>query len=469
MPYIPHTPEDTQSMLERIHHAPNIEALFDEINPDLRQKAFEHLPDGLNEMDLLKHAEALANKNKNTVCFIGAGSYEHHIPAAVWDIASRGEFLTSYTPYQAEASQGTLQLLYEFQTMIAELTGMDVANASMYDGATALAEAVLMAIRMNRTHKTRRVLVPETLHPLYRATLETILQHQDVTLLTLPMDTTQGITNLEALNAYEHDEITALIIAQPNFFGGLEPVDALSDWAHAHQAISIACVNPISLGLLKPPGSWGTRGVDIACGEGQPLGAPMASGGPYVGFFSTKQTHVRQMPGRLIGRTTDQDGKPGYTLTLQAREQHIRRAKATSNICTNQGLLTTTATIHMSLLGPEGLARVAQHCHENTYKLATELVKIPGVSLVFNAPFFHEALIQLPSSAQKIVRSLAQQGFAGGYLAEQHYPDLPNTLLVCATECRTDTEIRAFANALQHILTAENQTQTQTPLMETPS
>jgi len=469
MPYIPHTPEDTQSMLERIHQAPNIEALFDEINPDLRQKAFEHLPDGLNEMDLLQHAEALANKNKNTVCFIGAGSYEHHIPAAVWDIASRGEFLTSYTPYQAEASQGTLQLLYEFQTMIAELTGMDVANASMYDGATALAEAVLMAIRMNRTHKTRRVLVPETLHPLYRATLETILQHQDVTLLTLPMDTTQGITNLEALNAYEHDEITALIIAQPNFFGGLEPVDALSDWAHAHQAISIACVNPISLGLLKPPGNWGTHGVDIACGEGQPLGAPMASGGPYVGFFSTKKVHVRQMPGRLIGRTTDEDGKPGYTLTLQAREQHIRRAKATSNICTNQGLLTTTATIHMSLLGPEGLARVAQHCHENTHKLATELAKIPGVSLVFNAPFFHEVLLQLPISAQKIVRTLAQQGFAGGYLVEPHYPNLPNTLLVCATECRTDTEIRAFANALQHILAAENQTQTQTPLMETPS
>ena len=468
MPYIPHTAEDTGAMLKRIG-APNIEALFDEINPTLRQKAFENLPDGLNEMALLQHAEACSRKNKNTTCFIGAGSYDHHIPAAVWDIASRGEFLTAYTPYQAEASQGTLQLLYEFQTMIAELTGMEVANASMYDGATALAEAVLMAIRIKRKHKTRRVLVPETLHPLYRETLETILQHQDVTLITLPMDTTEGITALTSLDAYCNDEITALIIAQPNFFGGLESVDALSDWAHAHQIISIACVNPISLGLLKPPGAWGSQGVDIVCGEGQPLGAPMAAGGPYVGFFSTKREHVRHMPGRLIGRTTDLDGKPGYTLTLQAREQHIRRAKATSNICTNQGLLTTTATIHMSLLGPEGLARVAHQCHNNTHKLVDALTTVPGVHLVFNTPFFHEALLQLPCSARNIVHTLAEQGIAAGYITEQHYTHFPNTLLVCATESRTDTEIQTFANALQHSVATENRTRSQTPLMETPS
>ena len=468
MPYIPHTAEDTKAMLERIG-APNIEALFDEINSDLRQEAFQHLPEGLNEMELLKHAGTLANKNKPSVCFIGAGSYDHHIPAAVWDIASRGEFLTAYTPYQAEASQGTLQLLYEFQTMIAELTGMDVANASMYDGATALAEAVLMAVRMKRKHKTRRVLVPETLHPLYRETLETILQHQDVTLITLPMNTDTGVTALESLDAYQEDEITALIIAQPNFFGGLEPVDALSNWAHEHQAVSIACVNPISLGILKPPGTWGAHGVDIACGEGQPLGAPMASGGPYVGFFSTRREHVRQMPGRLIGRTTDLDGKPGYTLTLQAREQHIRRAKATSNICTNQGLLTTTATIHMSLLGPEGLANVAHQCHQNTHKLVNALTEIPGVSLVFNTPIFHEALLQLPSSAHKILDALAEQGIAGGYLVEPHYAKLPNTFLVCATESRTEAEIQMFAQTLQQILALETQQQTKTPLMETPS
>ena len=448
MPYIPHTPEDIQSMLACIG-APNIEALFDEIAPELRQEAFEHLPDGENEMALLKHAKQLASQNKSHTCFIGAGSYEHHIPAAVWDIASRGEFLTAYTPYQAEASQGTLQLLYEFQTMIAELTGMEVANASLYDGATALTEAILMALRLNKKKSPHRVLVPETLHPLYRETLETILQHQDVTLTTLPMNKTLGVTDLDALKAYEGVAITALIIPQPNFFGQLEPVDALSDWAHAHEITSIACVNPISLGLLKPPGHWGENGVDIACGEGQPLGAPMAGGGPYVGFFSTRQTHVRQMPGRLVGRTTDADERTGYTLTLQAREQHIRRDKATSNICTNQGLLVTTATIHMSLLGPEGLARVANQCHLNTRLLVHELTQIPGVSNVFSSPFFHEALIQLPGPVAPVLNALQKQGIHGGFPPETHFPGLPNTLLVCATECRTEDEIKHYAHTLK--------------------
>ncbi|MDX2345962.1 MAG: aminomethyl-transferring glycine dehydrogenase subunit GcvPA [Legionella sp.] len=453
MPYIPHTPEDIKAMLKRIG-APNIEALFDEIAPALKQKAFEHLPDGLNEMALLQHAKDLAHQNTENTCFIGAGCYEHHIPAAVWDIASRGEFLTAYTPYQAEASQGTLQLLYEFQTMIAELTGMDVANASLYDGATALAEAVLMAIRLNKKKQPHRVLVPETLHPLYRETLDTILQHQDITLITLPMNQTQGITALDALEAYQDQNtaITALIIPQPNFFGQLEPVDAFSDWASTHQVTSIACVNPISLGLLKPPGSWGEHGVDIVCGEGQPLGAPMAGGGPYVGFFSTRQKYVRQMPGRLVGRTTDMNKKIGYTLTLQAREQHIRRGKATSKICTNQGLLVTTATIHMSLLGPRGLMQVAHQCHQNTRLLVSKLTEIPGVSRVFNAPFFHETLIQLSGPIRPILNQLQAQGINPGYAVESHYPQYPNTLLVCATECRTKAEIERFAQALKTAL-----------------
>lgn len=454
MPYIPHTSEEIKSMLQCIG-APNIEALFDEIAPALRQEAFKHLPDGLNEMALMQHAKALADQNTSNTCFIGAGSYQHHIPAAVWDIASRGEFLTAYTPYQAEASQGTLQLLYEFQTMIAELTGMEVANASLYDGATALAEAILMAVRLNKKKHPHHILVPETLHPLYRETLDTILQHQDITLMTLPMDKTQGITTPQSLDAYEDTPITALIIPQPNFFGQLEPVDALSDWAHAHQVTSIGCVNPISLGMLKPPGCWGEHGVDIACGEGQPLGAPMAGGGPYVGFLSTRKQYVRQMPGRLVGRTTDTDGKTGYTLTLQAREQHIRRDKATSNICTNQGLLVTTATIHMSLLGPEGFMRVAQQCHQNTRLLVKKLLNISGVSRVFHAPFFHEALIQLPKNIKNIASILNQLEAAGihaGYPPELHNPALKNTLLVCATECRTETEIEHFANTLESIL-----------------
>ncbi|MCH9756514.1 MAG: aminomethyl-transferring glycine dehydrogenase subunit GcvPA [Gammaproteobacteria bacterium] len=450
MPYIPHTPEDTKTMLERIH-APNIEALFDEIAPALRQKPFTGLPDGQNEMALLQHAKALAQQNTPNTCFIGAGSYEHHTPAAVWNIASRGEFLTAYTPYQAEASQGTLQLLYEFQTMIAELTGLEVANASLYDGATALTEAVLMALRMHKKNSPHRVLIPETLHPLYRETLSTILKHQDITLVTLPMDKALGITSLQSLDAYQDDTTTALIIPQPNFFGQLEPVDALTDWAKTHNATAIACVNPVSLGLLKPPGLWGEHGVDIACGEGQPLGAPMAGGGPYVGFFSTRREHVRQMPGRLVGRTTDTDGKTGYTLTLQAREQHIRRGKATSNICTNQGLLVTTAAIHMSLLGPNGITRVAHQCHQNTRLLVNQLTEIPGVSRVFTSPFFHEALIQLPSPVDPILDKLQAKG-VNAFTPAAYYADYPNTLLVCATECRTEAEIEHFAQTLRMTL-----------------
>ena len=386
MPFIPHTAEDTASMLSSIGVA-DTQALFDEIPRSMQHGELNNIPAGISEMTLLKQAQTLANKNKNGICFIGAGSYEHHIPAAVWDITSRGEFLTAYTPYQAEASQGTLQLLYEYQTMIAELTGMEVANASMYDGATALAEAVLMAVRINKHSKTNRVLIAGTIHPYYRETLETIVRNQHIELLTLPFDSTQGITPTSALDQYSDQDITALVIAQPNFFGCLEEVDAMSDWAHAHQIISVACVNPISLGLLKPPGLWGQHGVDIVCGEGQPLGSPMASGGPYFGFFSTRMEHVRQMPGRLIGRTLDKDGHQGFSLTLQAREQHIRRGKAKSNICTNQGLLVTAATIHMSLLGAHGLMQVAECCHHNTHELVHALTQINGVNLLFHGCF----------------------------------------------------------------------------------
>lgn len=451
MPYIPHTPEEKKAMLESIG-APNIEALFDEIPAALKNAPLQHIPEGQNEMALNQHATLRAEQNIATTCFLGAGSYEHHIPAAVWDIASRGEFLTAYTPYQAEASQGTLQLLFEFQTMIAELTAMDVANASLYDGATALVEAALMATRINKKSTPPCILVPETLHPLYRETLETILKPQGITLSTLPMDANLGTTSLASLEAYTQDGITALIIPQPNFFGSLEPVDDLTNWANQNNIISIGCVNPISLGLLKPPGHWGDEGVHIACGEGQPLGAPMAGGGPYVGFFSTRLQHVRHMPGRLVGKTKDTDGTTGYTLTLQAREQHIRRAKATSNICTNQGLLVTTATIHMSLLGPTGLKRVAEQCYRNTHHLVQELAQIPGVSRVFSSPFFHEALIQLPGSAKDTLAHLEKNGLAAGYLTEVHFPEYPNTLLVCATECRTTPEINHFKETLKNYL-----------------
>ncbi|PJD94206.1 MAG: aminomethyl-transferring glycine dehydrogenase [Legionella sp.] len=453
MPYIPHTEEDRQAMLKAIG-VDNIDALFDEIPSALHYSGFEQMPAGINEMTLMKKAQALADKNRNGTCFIGAGCYEHHIPAAVWDIASRGEFLTAYTPYQAEASQGTLQLLYEYQTMMCELTGMEVSNASLYDGATAAAEAVLMAVRLNKHSKSNRVLIAGSLHPFYRATIETIVGNQHIELITLPFDAQQGITSLAALDAYHQEDITALVIVQPNFFGCLESVDQLTNWAHEHQVISIACVNPVALALLKPPGEWGQHGVDIACGEGQPLGAPMASGGPYFGFLTSRMAHVRQMPGRIIGKTVDAEGKPGFSLTLQAREQHIRRAKATSNICTNQGLLVTAATIHLSLLGAQGLRQVALHCHHNTQQLLAALTAITGVEQVFNAPYFHEVLISLPAQVRvkEVLAQLATKGIAGGYAPEIHYPALKNTLLVCATEMRTQEEIAHFASTLAAIL-----------------
>lgn len=451
MPYVPHTPKDMQSMLEAIG-VKETQALFNEIPQDLHY-ANLNIPSGHNEMTMLQKAQALARRNSIKGCFIGAGSYDHHIPAAVWDIASRGEFLTAYTPYQAEASQGTLQLLYEFQTMIAELTGMEVANASLYDGASALAEAVLMSIRLHKERDTHRILVAGTLHPFYRETLKTLVSKEAIEIITLPFDKKAGITVVSDLDHYSTQAITALVIAQPNFFGCLEAVDDLVDWASRRQIINIACVNPISLALLKPPGSWGTNGADIVCGEGQPLGCPMASGGPYFGFLSTRMHYVRQMPGRLVGRTVDKVGNTGFTLTLQAREQHIRREKATSNICTNQGLLVTAATIYMSLLGAAGLKQVALHSHLNTHTLIDGLTQIPGIKKVFTAPFFHECLLQIEDiSLSQIIPTLIAEEILAGYPIESHYPAFPNTLLVCATELRTEAEITRYVETMCQIM-----------------
>lgn len=452
MPFIPHTQDDEKEMLSSLS-APSIQTLFDEIPALLAFDGFNAIPNGINEMAMLKVAEKLANRNTTKLCFIGAGSYDHHIPSAVWNIASRGEFLTAYTPYQAEASQGTLQLLYEFQTLIAELTGMDVANASLYDGATSLAEAVLMAARLNRTTQNHRILVPDSLHPHYRETLKTIVCNQNIELIPVSFDAKTGTTQLSALDAYRDEEITALIIPQPNFFGCLEAVDELSDFAHTKGIISIACVNPVALGLLKPPSEWGTNGVDIVCGEGQPFGVPIASGGPYFGFLSTRLQHVRQMPGRLVGCTVDKEGKRGFSLTLQAREQHIRRAKATSNICTNQGLLVTAATIHMCLLGPQGLMNVAKASHLNTKALIQALTSIAGVTHHFkDTPYFHEAVIQLPCDASAVIDALGRKDILAGLDLSTYHSHLPKTLLVCATEKYGHEEIEIFRQCLSDFL-----------------
>src|SRR6185436_15632124 len=377
-----------------------------------------NVPPGLNEMDVTRLLKERAAMDGTPLNFAGAGAYEHHIPAAVWQIVGRGEFYSAYTPYQAEASQGTLQLIYEYQTMMTRLTGMDVSNASMYDGATAVAEAVLMAER-SKKKGSRRVLVPESLHPAYRRVLKAIVALQDIEIVTLPCP--DGCLDPAAVAAVE-GEFTALVIPQPNYFGVLEEVDALTDAAHARGALAIACVNPMSLALLKAPGRWGARGADIVCGDGQPLGVPMSSGGPYFGFLACKKDIVRNMPGRIVGRTTDLDGKTGYTLTLQAREQHIRRAKATSNICTNQGLLVTAATIYMAITGPEGLRRVAAASASNLAALRARLEKIPGVRARFDGQaHFHEAAFELPRPAQAVIDKLAGQQILAGVALGRDY------------------------------------------------
>jgi len=451
MPFIPHTEDDVRRMLDVIG-ADSIEQLFDEIPEELKCRSFDAIPEGLSEMEVAMIMQQRAAQDANGLCFIGAGSYDHHIPAAVWELTTRGEYYTAYTPYQAEASQGTLQLLYEYQSMMTALTGMDVSNASLYDGASGLAEGVLMAVRVNRKSKSRRVLVPRTLHPAYRKTVDTIVRNQKIELVELPFDSATGKTDLAALEQYAGEDITALIIPQPNFFGVLEDVDAMTDWAAANNTLTIAAVNPLSLAILKPPGEWGDSGVDICVGEGQPLGIPMSSGGPNYGFMCCKQQHVRQMPGRIIGRTVDLDGKPGYALTLQAREQHIRRSKATSNICTNQGLMVTASTIHMALMGGEGLAHTAGACHANTQNLVGMLTALEGVDRRFDSPVFHEQVLTLDAPVAEVLHALSEQNVLGGYALANDYPELGNCLLVCATEKRTDTQMQTFADTLDRVL-----------------
>ncbi|PTN13249.1 aminomethyl-transferring glycine dehydrogenase subunit GcvPA [Nitrosomonas aestuarii] len=446
MPFIPHTKEDIAEMLDSIG-AESIETLFDEIPTDLKSGQLTEVPPGLSEMEITRLMMERANQDGLYQNFIGAGAYEHHIPAAVWQITTRGEFYSSYTPYQAEASQGTLQLLYEYQTMMASLTGMDVSNASMYDGATALAEAALMAVRSHRT--SRRILIPQTVHPVYRKVVRAIVSNQKIDIIELPFCTKSGQVLPDTLEEFGKEDFAALVIPQPNFFGVLEQVDALTDWAHSKNALAIGVVNPTALALLTPPGEWGNKGADIAVGEGQPLGIPLSSGGPYFGFMACKNSLIRQIPGRIIGRTNDLDGKTGYVLTLQAREQHIRRSKATSNICTNQGLMVTAATIYMSLLGPEGLRRVAEHSHANTMELVQKLEKVSGVDRVFSGPIFHEAALKLSKPVGAILDKLKNKKILAGLNLQEFYPDLENTLLVCATETKTAADIQAFAEQFE--------------------
>lgn len=451
MPFIPHTKADVQAMLSAIG-ADSIEELFDEIPASLRISGLSEVPVGVREQELAIEMRHRALKDIGVNCFIGAGAYEHHIPAAVWEVATRGEFMTSYTPYQAEASQGTLQLIYEYQTMMATLMGMDVSNASVYDGATGLAEAILMSIRLDKKATPHRILIPQTLHPYYRQVVKTLVVQPGVELIEIPYSPTAGKITLEQLQTYQHQPFTSMVIAQPNFFGVIEEVDLLTNWAHERGGLVIGCVNPLAMSLLKEPGLWGEKGADIVCGEGQSLGIPLASGGPYYGFLCCKQSYIRQMPGRIVGRTVDLEGKQGFTLTLQAREQHIRRDKATSNICTNQGLAVTASTIHMSILGAEGLRQVAIQSHGNTNALINKLTQIEGVQLVFSSPTFHEAVLRLPKSAEFVLSELTKEGILGGFPLGADYPELADCIVLCVTETKSEKDLDTYLEKLKKIL-----------------
>ena len=457
MPFIPHTQADVDTMLAEIG-IDQLDALFDEIPANLISDRLDNVPEGMSEMTMLQYMSQRAEQDQGYTCFLGGGSYDHHIPSAVWDLTARGEFMTAYTPYQAEASQGTLQLIYEYQSMMASLTGLDVSNASVYDGASGLAEAVLMAVRANKKNKDGRVLIAQSVHPHYTQTTRNIVRNQNVSIAPIAIDDT-GLVDPSQLAGLTDTAPSAVIIQQPNFFGGLEVVDAITDWAHARGALVIAVVNPMSLGILKAPGQWGEQGADIAVGDGQPFGVPMASGGPSFGFICARSAFMRQLPGRIIGRTEDLEGRVGYALTLQAREQHIRRGKATSNICTNQGLLVTAGTIYMSLMGPQGIRETALDCHRKTTTLRQRLLELDGVSDFFAGPTFHEFALKLPVPAAALLEQMMAQGILAGLnLADfvgATQTDAANGLLVAVTEKRTEAEldqyVAAFIQAISRI------------------
>lgn len=451
MSFVPHTSEDVQSMLQTIG-VNQVTDLFEEIPESLLLTQPLKLPKALDELALSRLMKDRAAQDNTFLSYLGAGAYQHYIPAAVWEIVGRGEWLTCYTPYQAEASQGSLQLIYEYQTMMASLTGMEVSNASLYDGATALAEAILMAARSNGSAQKNRVLMPSSVNPLYQHTVDTIIKTQHLASQSVNFVRSSGLIDVDQLKTRDVSDVFALVIQQPNFFGGLEDVHALTDWAKSNGLLVIACVNPMSLALLCEPGSWGKEGADIVCGEGQPLGVPLASGGPYFGFLTSRMSLVRQMPGRIVGATVDEEGRKGFALTLQAREQHIRRAKAKSNICTNQGLLVTAATIYMSLMGFEGLKRVAEQSHANMNYFLSQIKKLSGVHVLFDASYFHECVLHFDKPVKTILEYMQKHNILAGLSLKPYYSEYDNALLVCTTEIKRESDIDQYIDILRGVL-----------------
>jgi glycine dehydrogenase subunit 1 len=447
MRYIPNTDADRAAMLAAIG-AESIDDLLADIPPRLRLKRPLRVPPALSEPDLLRHLRGLAARNADAdryVSYLGAGAYQHFIPSAVWALAGRGEFATSYTPYQPEISQGTLQAIYEFQTLICQLTGMDVANASLYDGSTALAEAALMAHRVNARPG---FLISRAVHPEHRAVVATYARHLGGEIAEIPYDVKTGATDLAAARRLVSETTSAVLVQNPNFFGVIEPVEDLAAAAHARQAgCVVSVVEPVSLGLLKPPGECG---ADIAVGEAQGFGVGIQFGGPYVGFFATRTPYVRAMPGRLVGMTEDTEGRRGFVLTLATREQHIRREKATSNICTNTGLMALAATIHLTLLGRTGLRELATLNLRKAAHAKARLGRARGLTLPFAGPTFNEFVVRVGRrSPDEVNRRLAARGILGGLPLGRFYPELRDCLLLCVTERHAAEDLAALARALE--------------------
>ena len=449
MPYLLNTPEDREAMLAKIGVA-TVDDLFAPIPSELRLKRPLDIPPALPEMELARHLNALAAKNRaagDAVCFLGGGAYDHFIPSVVDDFAGRSEFYTAYTPYQAEASQGTLQAVFEFQTMMAQLAGLEVANASLYEGGSAVAEAMLMALGI--TGRIGEVLIAESVHPEYRQTLHTYVANLNCRVKELP--TPDGFLNPDDVKAAVNDNTVCVIAQSPNFFGHLEEMQAIGDAARKAGAVFIASFDPVGVGLLKRPGDYG---ADIAVAEGQGLGVPLGFGGPYLGILACRgeKEYLRKIPGRLVGQTTDRNGKRCWVLTLQTREQHIRREKATSNICTNQGLLALRAAVHLTALGPQGLKETAELCLRKAHYAAEQLTKIPGVTLKFKTPYFKEFSLSVPGNVESLLSRLRDRGYHAGLPLGRWFPRYADGLTVAVTEQRTKAEIDGLAAALRECL-----------------
>ena len=440
--YSPHTAADREEMLRAIGAAAQDDLLAQ--IPEGLQARLADWPAGLTEPELLAHAGHLAARNRRLACFAGGGAQDHFIPAAVKALVQRGEYLSAYTPYQAEASQGTLQAIYEFQSSVCALYGMEAANASLYDGATALAEAAAAAARITGRKK---ILLPETLHPEWRETLKTYFAARgEPALVTIPCPA--GRMEQTELERHLDETVAAVVVATPNYFGLLEDGAGIAAATRAKGALTIAVADPVSLGVLEAPGIWG---ADIAVGEGQGLGNALNYGGPYLGLFACKKAHLRHVPGRICGMTTDADGNRGFVLTLQAREQHIRRERAASNICSNEALCALSATIHLALLGPEGLKEVAELCVDKAHRLAEKACAIPGFHLRFEGPFFNEFVLECPVPAERVRNALLKDGLLAGVPLGWPFKALKNSLLVCVTEQRTEEEIERYVAALGRI------------------